>query len=256
MILEAIEDHQRGWKNGQQGLGGERVVRGTLAIEHVIPRKWHTHWPVQGTGSEADRDRIIHTMGNLTLLTGRLNSKVSNGPWNGKGGKREALERHDVLLLNREILKRAESDWLDEAVRVRTQDLAQLVTEIWQVPADHNSGFSPEKPLFRKRVGLSDLIVGRALEAGMPLFPRRKKYSHRAATLLQDGQIEVDGVAFATPFDAACSITGTRTNGWSFFLTDQASRRSLGNVRRDYVNAMAVDAEDDEPDEEGDEDEG
>jgi hypothetical protein len=84
MVLEAIEDHLRGWRDGKQGLGGERVARNKLAIEHVMPRKWQQHWPSQGSDEE-DRDRLIHTLGNLTLLTGKLNSTVSNGPslvWN------------------------------------------------------------------------------------------------------------------------------------------------------------------------------
>jgi hypothetical protein len=32
MILEAIEDHHRGWKDGSSALGGERVSRGKLAM--------------------------------------------------------------------------------------------------------------------------------------------------------------------------------------------------------------------------------
>jgi len=36
MVLEAIEDHLRGWKNGKPGFGDERVARGTHAIEHVM----------------------------------------------------------------------------------------------------------------------------------------------------------------------------------------------------------------------------
>jgi hypothetical protein len=104
-------------------------------------------------------------------------------------------------------------------------------------------------------VDLSDLIAGGVLEPGMTLFPRRKKYNNRVATLLPDGRLEVDEAAYASPSEAAGAITGKRTNGWAFFLTDQASRRSLRTVRRDYVNAMAVDVEDDEPDEDGDEDE-
>jgi Protein of unknown function DUF262/Protein of unknown function (DUF1524)/Restriction Enzyme Adenine Methylase Associated len=256
MVLEAVEDHQRGWRLGKQGLGDERVARGKLAIEHVMPRKWHTYWPLQdGARDEADRDRIIHTLGNLTLLTGKLNSKVSNGAWLGSGGKREGLEAHDVLLLNRDLLKKAGDRWTDEAIRVRTLELADVIIQIWPVPPNHRSGFSPERPRLRKKVSLSDLINGGALEPGISLFPRRKKFSHRAATLLSDGQVEVDGVAFPNPTDAASAITGKRTNGWAFFLTDQASRHSLRTVRRDYVSAMAVDVEDDEPDDDGDEDE-
>jgi hypothetical protein len=60
---------------------------------------------------------------------------------------------------------------------------------------------------------------------------------------------------FSSPSQAASHIVGHAMNGWWFFLIDQASRTSLRTVRRDYVNAMAVDAEDDEPDEDGDEDE-
>jgi hypothetical protein len=112
-----------------------------------------------------------------------------------------------------------------------------------------------DRPRIRKKVDLSDLINSGALQVGMSLFPRRKKYSHQVATLLRDGQVEVNGEAFSRPSDAASRIVGKRTNGWWFFLTDQAFRRSLRSVRRDYVNAMAVDVEDDEPEDDGDDDE-
>jgi hypothetical protein len=65
--------------------------------------------------------------------------------------------------------------------------------------------------------------------------------------------VDVDGVAFSSASDAASAIVGKRKNGWWFFLTDQASRHSLQRVWRDYVNAMAVDVEDDEADDDEDE---
>jgi len=231
------------------------VARAKLAIEHVMPRKWLAHWPLLG-GTETDRESLIHTVGNLTLLTGKLNSKVSNGPWLGVGGKREGLDQHSVLFLNRELLKKAADQWTDDAIRARTRELAEIVIRIWPVPAGHQSGFSPDRrPRLRKKVHLSDLIVGGVLEPGMTLFPRRKKYIDRVATLLPDGRIEVDGVAFGGPSDAASAIAGKRTNGWAFFVTDQTSRRSLRTVRREYVDAVAVDVDDDEPDDDADDDE-
>ena len=258
MVLEAIEDHQRGWRDGKAGLGDERVARAKLAIEHVMPRKWHSHWPLaDGSQGEGERDRIIHTLGNLTLLTGKLNSKVSNGPWLGSGGKREGLEGHDVLLLNRELLKKAGDRWTDDAIRKRTAEQAETITAIWPVPAGHRSGFSPDRqPRLRKKVHLSDLIVGGALQVGIPLFPRRKRVADQVATLLPDGRIEVNGVAFSSPSEAASAIAGHPTNGWWFFLIDQATKRSLRAVRRDYVSAMAVDVDDDESEDDGDDDEG
>jgi hypothetical protein len=49
-------------------------------------------------------------------------------------------------------------------------------------------------------------------------------------------------------------IVGKRRSGWWFVLTDQASRQSLRRVRDDYVNAMAVVVEDDEPNDDEDDD--
>ena len=184
-----------------------------------------------------------------------LNSKQSNGPWLGGGGKREGLEAHDVLLLNRELLKTAEAAWTDDAIRLRSGVLARLIVEIWPVPSGHRSDFSRERstPSHKvHKVDLSDLINDGKLSPGMSLFPRQKKFSNEVATLLPDGRIDVDGASFATPSRAAAAIRGKPTNGWWFFLVDQASRRSLRAVWRDYVTALAVDIEDDEAEDESD----
>ena len=254
MVLEAIEDHLRGWNADKTGLGGERVARGQYAIEHVMPRKWVLKWPLSEGASEADRDRLIHTLGNLTLLTGKLNSKVSNGPWIGNEGKRHGLEAHDVLLLNRELLKKATDRWTDESIRFRTRELTEIVVQIWPVPAGHRSDYLRDKPTLRKKVNLSDILAAGAIDPGISLFPRSKKFIDRVATLLPDGRIGVDGATFTSPSEAATAMTGHQTNGWWFFLVDQASRRSLRSVRRDYVNQLALDLDDDEAEEDDDED--
>lgn len=54
--------------------------------------------------------------------------------------------------------------------------------------------------------------------------------------------------------DAATAIVGKRTNGWWFFLADQASKRTLRMVRQDYRDAMDVDDEGDDAEDDGDED--
>lgn len=67
MVLEAVEDHRRGWVGAAVGLGGERVARGWFHIEHVLPRQWQTNWPLGPRVSEVERDQLVHTFGNLTL---------------------------------------------------------------------------------------------------------------------------------------------------------------------------------------------
>jgi hypothetical protein len=254
MVLEAIEDHLRGWRGAKTGLGGERVPRGKFAIEHVMPRRWQTHWPLRDGTTEAARERLIHTLGNLTLLTGPLNSKISKGPWSGEGGKAKGLWDHDVLFLNKHIRDQAGTDWTEDAIQVRTQRLAQAIAEIWAVPSGHRVKHvdSLRRVL---RVDMADLVANGVLAAGAQLTPRIKEHSKMVATILPDGRLEVQGIAYATPTDAATRVRGRQTGGWWFFFVDPVARRSLRDIRNEYVQSLSPDADygDDEGDEDDDE---
>jgi hypothetical protein len=245
MVLEAIEDWMRGWRAATSGLGGERVAQGKYAIEHVMPRKWATNWPLPANMQPEERDRSVHLLGNLTLLTSRLNSKVSHGPWSGSGAKREALQAHDVLFLNRELMKAAGDGWSEDQIHARTTRLVEILIEIWPVPPGHRGGYASERKAARRRVDLTDLMNAGLLQPGGCLYPRRKSHAHRTATLLADGQIDVDGKTYATASAAAVSVTGRPTNGWTFFLVDPATRRTLKDVLQEYVERLSVDVGED-----------
>jgi hypothetical protein len=250
MLLEGIEDFLRGWQGEKIGLGGERVARGTLAIEHVMPRKWQAHWRPDPLDTPEQTDRLVHTLGNLTLLTSRLNSSVSNGPWQGK---RNGLQAHDVLFLNRKLLESATDDWSNDSVRARTRELIEVIIRIWGVPEGHRSGFATEKPRRRSKVQLSDLLNAGVLQPGIALTPRQSKFSSKIGVLLPDGQIELDGKTFSRPSAAAVHLTGKATNGWWFFFVDPKSKTSLRRIRRDYLESLEFEPEDDEEDEDDDE---
>lgn len=242
MVLESIEDHRRGWQGKREGLGGQRVARGKYAIEHVMPRRWQVHWPLTPGGrSETERDQLIHTLGNLTLLTRPLNSKVSNGPWDGK---RTALREHDVLKLNSDLLDEAGEAWTDESIRSRTGRLVSAVLEIWPVPVGHKSGFAtqPDKP--KHKIEVTDLIGAGLLEAGSTLYVRREKHRDRTATVLPDGRIDVNGASYLTPSGAATAITGKSENGWWFFLVGPGSKKSLRDLAHEYVDQTSADLDD------------
>ncbi len=253
MVLEAVEDHLRGWRDGKSGLGGQRAARSIYAIEHIMPRSWEKHWPLAEGTNELTREKLIHTFGNLTLLTTRLNSKVSNGPWLGAGGKREALEGHDILLLNRDLLKNSADAWSEREIRSRRSAIAEAIIQIWPAPPGHRSGVGKEK-VKSTYVSLADLLNAGVLSPGMQLFPRAGKsasYGDRVVTLLPDGRIDVEGTAYGSPFEAATAIVGHRKNGWSFFLVDPVTRKSIRRVREEYQEAMSVEMDDDD---EGDDD--
>jgi len=116
----------------------QRVTSDRLAIEHLLPQQWETHWPV-GTDptAKAQRSQSVHLIGNLTLLTGRLNTKISHGPWAGEHGKWAALEKHDVLLLNRHVRQLGATGWDEQRIRHRTETLIDTILRIWPVPEGH-----------------------------------------------------------------------------------------------------------------------
>jgi hypothetical protein len=141
MLLEAIEDQYRTPKSEEQ-----HCPRGRLTIEHVMPQGWREHWLLPQETHEAratHRDRLVHTLGNLTLVNGRLNPALSNRPWTddeatarvqaGKG-KRSLLGDHSVLMLNRRIVDDWAQSWSEEAIEARGRQLGEAVITIWTRP--------------------------------------------------------------------------------------------------------------------------
>lgn len=131
MVLEAIEDKLRGPMAEEA-----HVSRGSLTIEHVLPQSWKEHWPLGPAAdviqAEIDRDRVLHTLGNLTLVNGRLNPKLSNGPWSDKC---DSLSEHTVLHLNKDLLNSyRDEDWAEPTIRDRGRALARIASEIWPAP--------------------------------------------------------------------------------------------------------------------------
>lgn len=131
MILEALEDDFRDWN------AEEPVPRKKLTVEHVLPQRWERHWPlptdVNPLQAEIDRNRLLHTYGNLTLATSSLNTRMSNHSWEDK---RNHLRNNSVLLMTSRILEMAEQSggWSEEEIRARGEDLADRAVRIWPRP--------------------------------------------------------------------------------------------------------------------------
>jgi hypothetical protein len=243
MVLEAIEDHERGWRGVQKGLGGERVARGSYSIEHILPQKWKVHWPLPNGITDEDRDALVDTFGNLTLLTGKLNTAVSNGPWDGTNGKHEGLKQHDVLMLNRRLLDQCGGTWSDQQIRKRSERLIDIILEIWPVPEGHRLAVTRAEHRPERKVELADLINAGLIHEGMVLHARRRRLGGLTATVLSDGILEVDGEQHKTPSGAAKAATGASENGWTFWLLDFKTKRSLKDLVQDYVEQRGVDAD-------------
>jgi hypothetical protein len=207
MILESIEDHWRGWITGEVSAAGMRIRRGTYAIEHLMPQAWTKNWPLTQGVSESERDARIHSLGNLTLLSKKLNSAASNGPWLGNGGKASLLQEKDVILLNSRLLKEyAAKQWDEAGIDLRTQQAIDEILAIWPVPSGHKVRIDREQEKVSVAVEISDLLGAGYLVPGQVLYSRPGKYGGRTARILSDGRIEVEDKIFDSPSSAAIYV--------------------------------------------------
>jgi len=113
-----------------------------LQIEHVMPQSWENHWPLpddQDAGHAQDRrNALLHTIGNLTLVTKKLNPSLSNAPWiaaspEGKS-KRAGLHGHSMLRLNHELVHSHEDGWDEDRIEARSLTLLQHAKAVWCAP--------------------------------------------------------------------------------------------------------------------------
>ena len=109
-----------------------------LTIEHILPVKWQEYWPLPAevqndpqTKVEFSqrRDRIKHTLGNLTLVTNSLNPALSNSAW---AAKKPELLKWSKLNLSRDLHDHEE--WSEQEILARGAALAKSAIQIWPYP--------------------------------------------------------------------------------------------------------------------------
>ena len=127
MILEGIEDELR------TEMAETSLLTHDLHIEHVLPQAWQQYWPLSEQTADmqsavVDRERAIHTIGNLTLVKGKLNSALSNAPW---PEKKRTLEKHSVLFLNKDLLTHAPELWNEQAITQRAKRMHKAAIRVW-----------------------------------------------------------------------------------------------------------------------------
>ena len=145
MILEAVEQTFR--KSQWRTLGGAELAKRPLSVEHIMPRHWQSSdWArpkavPASSGETADqvRNRLVHSIGNLTLVHRRYNSRLSDAAWTGK----RVLYREDPekLALTADLLHPGRataptpSVWDEEQIRKRSERLAKRVIRVWPRPS-------------------------------------------------------------------------------------------------------------------------
>lgn len=211
-ILEGIE------RAKHTSLTEDILIRSTLTIEHIMPQKWQTAWPLpgmEGLGEEElspelasqirARNSAVNTLGNLTLLTQALNSTISNGPLEDKIA---AIKANAALALNREL--HGYDQWDEDAIEVRAAALFEVAKAIWVAPR------RAELP----GVGIAVAPQRTSLATPFPADGTKCRFNYAGKEFLgqvENGALVVDGIEGRhNSFSAASvAVTGTSRNGWN-----------------------------------------
>jgi len=109
------------------------------------------------------RDSRVHLLGNLSLVSGRLNPTLSNRPWTtaeaeARGlpaqGKRDYLLEHSNLNLNARLVARHPSSWTDQDIGDRTEQLIDRLLALWPRP----DAAAPAEPVVVDLGDVSDSV--------------------------------------------------------------------------------------------------
>ena len=121
-VLLKLNDHIGG------GTGELQVDPRMVNIEHILPQK-----PVQWGLDEKEIEDYVHSIGNLTYLSKKLNSEIGNKPIVEKIVKLKDSE----LPMVKKLVKTIEENqlvWNDKAISARSNHLAEMsFEEVWKI---------------------------------------------------------------------------------------------------------------------------
>lgn len=144
-------------------------------LEHIMPQKWEENWSdvpyVNAKGKEIDeaegkvnRQKMVYSIGNMTLLTGKLNTSIQNNKFKVKmegSPKRKGVKAYAELSITSidivENVYNAHKEWNEYQCLQRQVALTKEVLDIWGVddgdfdePESFNViGVNVSKPLIR-----------------------------------------------------------------------------------------------------------
>jgi hypothetical protein len=230
MVLEAVEDWYRGYSGKVHGKSGDRVPRPrSYQIEHILPQNWQAHWPVDSEEAAGARVSRVQVLGNLTLLTASLNASVSDSAWLGQSGKRAALQRFDMFLMNRRLYEMSADGWDEALIDERGQELITAILETWPVPAGHLGEIVDRTQVETRQIGFEDLVTRGLIDPGTVLHGRTRMYESLEITVLEDGRVDCRGTVYPSPSAAAWHETGAGRNAWYFWVLPDG--RDLNSLR-------------------------
>lgn len=101
----------------------------SFSVEHMMPKKWEENWaePDFDELAKYKRKQKLLTLGNLTLITKNLNSKLRNQAWDDK---KNTLKEYSSLKMTTAFLDK--EHWNESTIEERANLLATKAIDIWK----------------------------------------------------------------------------------------------------------------------------
>ncbi|MDE0628036.1 MAG: DUF262 domain-containing protein [Bryobacterales bacterium] len=184
LLLGVIAAHMHGERD--RDLGMNFAPKPSLTVEHVAPQDWERHWQLDLNfgNSEEDRirlDRLIHCIGNLTLVTQAINPKLGNRTWKYK----VKLLTEDNLEMNRRLLSDMEGTiWNEVEIKRRSKQLADYVIMIW-----------PHADALRRKLGIAQPEgEGSKIVSGIPTATAKRLVDAVTDYGIQEHWLDIKGL--------------------------------------------------------------
>lgn len=108
------------------------------SLEHVLPKKWRNKWDREHNLDEKkieERNRILGTLGNLTIITGKLNSSIRDSDWPTKkegSGRNKGLNEYaqGIEIFSQYLQK---DKWDEDTIKERAKDLSDHALKVWNL---------------------------------------------------------------------------------------------------------------------------
>lgn len=102
-------------------------------LEHIMPKKWEGTWPISPNYSTEDRESLIKTIGNMTLLSAKLNSSISNAKWQTKKNGKNSMPGLATFAVGVVTLKDALTleKWDEDTIKQRALALFDDIKKVW-----------------------------------------------------------------------------------------------------------------------------
>ena len=221
-ILKKLERHL-----DPKGIG----LSAKVSVEHIMPQKLNKAWEESlGENATSIRDRLVHTIGNLTLT-----------PYNAELGQRSFMEKLNLdpggfkaskIRLSASLL--GYEEWGELQIQSRGEDLMSLATIAWPMPRIWTPGYREiQTETDKESLALTDLLNEGLIEPDDEIvwFRKQSNETHRARVTASGTIIVSDGDEFDTPTAATRAFTTSNYNGWKEWRLKSEDGATLDELR-------------------------